>query len=269
MYAKCITEEEYHSSKRPLLQRLAIQGAEIDARDVIVGSSKANSSEEWSVIDLKDENSLISKETSSSKNKSKQNSAMKQIKGVKSVFSFPSLNKNGKNKEDKGFLDVGNRKTCSFANAKNELGVSQENPFWDIHMREKESDTKSILMSESLVKEPLNVEKQSGGDNLKKQPFRTLFQRQGNEGIGEFEPNSEERVSKSAKKKWKKSDSDDETAPLSLSEKSDDFHIDKVQLLFLEFFAKFETCTCELIFIICCVVLCFFKLNLCRLLGKR
>ena len=266
MYAKCITEEEYHSSKRPLLQRLAIQGAEIDARDVIVGSSKVNSSEEeWSVIDLKDENSLISKETSSSKNKSKQNSAMKQIKGVKSVFSFASSNKNGRNKEDFSREPIlGTQKTCSFANAKNELGISQENPFWDIHMREKESDTRSILMAESLVKEPLSAQKQSGGDSLKKKPFRTLFQRQGNGGIEECEPNSEERVSKSAKKKWKKSDSDDETAPLSLSQKSDDLGIDKVHILFLDFFA-----TRELIFTICCVVLRFFKLNLRRLLGKR
>ena len=53
LYAKCISEEEYHSSKRPLLRRLAAQGAQIEARDVIVAGpkdSKENSEEEWSVI---------------------------------------------------------------------------------------------------------------------------------------------------------------------------------------------------------------------------
>lgn len=55
LYAKCISEEEYHSSKRPLLQRLAVQGGEIEARNVIVGSRK-DDDEEWSVIDLKTPN---------------------------------------------------------------------------------------------------------------------------------------------------------------------------------------------------------------------
>ncbi|XWS27127.1 hypothetical protein CRYUN_Cryun26dG0089400 [Craigia yunnanensis] len=59
------SEEEYHSSKRPLLQRLAVQGAEIEARDVIVANpkdSKENQEEEWSVIDLKDENCITNRQ---------------------------------------------------------------------------------------------------------------------------------------------------------------------------------------------------------------
>ncbi|VFQ62959.1 unnamed protein product [Cuscuta campestris] len=52
-YAKCISEEEYHWSKRPLLQRLAVQGGEIEARNVILRSKKDSiPDEEWSVIDL-------------------------------------------------------------------------------------------------------------------------------------------------------------------------------------------------------------------------
>ncbi|KAJ0989523.1 hypothetical protein J5N97_007879 [Dioscorea zingiberensis] len=56
LYAKCISDEEYHSSKRPLLQRLAVQGADIDCRDIIMGAPPASSpEEEWSVINLRDD----------------------------------------------------------------------------------------------------------------------------------------------------------------------------------------------------------------------
>lgn len=41
-------------SKRPLLQRLAVQGIELDCRDVIVRCSTMSSEEEWSVIELRD-----------------------------------------------------------------------------------------------------------------------------------------------------------------------------------------------------------------------
>uniref|UniRef100_A0A5B7A2S7 Uncharacterized protein n=1 Tax=Davidia involucrata TaxID=16924 RepID=A0A5B7A2S7_DAVIN len=235
LYAKCISEDEYHSSKRPLLQRLAVQGAEIEARNVIVGAPKQSSDEEWSVINLKDEQCLISKESLNSKNKSKHGSAMKQIKGAASAFSFVSSHKPGKVKEDKNVIDPGAEHVgpidwniSSSVSVKNELWVSRENPFWDSHIRERESETRSILMSESLPPESMKVEKQSGGDKVKKKPFRTLFQREGH-GDGDHGPDSEARVSKSGKKqwgfdgfkKWKKSDSEDETAPLPLSERSD------------------------------------------------
>ncbi|KAF8364780.1 hypothetical protein HHK36_033246 [Tetracentron sinense] len=68
-YTKCISVDDYHSSKRPLLQRLAVQGAEIEVRDVIVAGPKENSEEEWSVIEFKDEQCLVDKENLYSKTK--------------------------------------------------------------------------------------------------------------------------------------------------------------------------------------------------------
>jgi hypothetical protein len=223
LYAKCISSEDYHASKRPLLQRLAVQGAEIEAKDVIVAGPrdpKENAEEEWSVIDLKDEKCLLNKENSNSKKKSKHGSAVKQIKGAASVFGF---HRPGKNKEEKSIFDT-ESKFSSNASAKNEMGYSGENPFWDSHLKHKESEKSSILMPESL---PL--------ESTKRKPFRTLFQREQREGHGgggdgdQNGPGSAERGSKSAKKqwgfdgfkKWKRSDSDDETAPLHLNERSD------------------------------------------------
>ncbi|KAA8535276.1 hypothetical protein F0562_030279 [Nyssa sinensis] len=142
LYAKCISEDEYHSSKRPLLQRLAVQGAEIEARDMTVGTPKQSSDEEWSVIDLKDDQCLLGKGSLNSENKLKHRSAMKRIKGAASVFSFVSSQKNKKIKEDKDTVD------------------------------------------------------------------KTLFQREQRGGNWDGE-------------KWKRSDSEDETAPLPLGERSD------------------------------------------------
>ncbi|KAL9674699.1 hypothetical protein QQ045_002897 [Rhodiola kirilowii] len=82
--AKCIGEDEYHCSKRPLLQRLATLGAEIQASDVIVGTQKkmeVSAEEEWSDIELRDEN-VMPEDISS--NKMKNRSALKQIKGAAS-----------------------------------------------------------------------------------------------------------------------------------------------------------------------------------------
>ncbi|KAL7221834.1 hypothetical protein ACSBR1_023722 [Camellia fascicularis] len=235
LYAKCISEDEYHSSKRPLLERLAVQGAEIKPRDVIVAAPKGSSGEEWSVIDLKDEHCLLNKESSNSKTKSKHGSAMKQIKGSTSVFGFASSHKSGRSKEDKGLIDPGpdhfgliDQKSASSAASKNELGLSKENPFWNSHIREKESETRSVLMSESLPPESMKVENRSGGERGKKKIFGTLFQREGHES-SDHSHDSEEKVSKSGKKpwgfdgfkKWKKNDSEDESAPLPLSERSD------------------------------------------------
>lgn len=232
LYAKCISADEYHSSKRPLLQRLAVQGAEIEAKDVIVAGPKdpkENSEEEWSVIDLKDEHCLLNKENSNSKNKSKHGSAIKQIKGAASAFSF---HKPGKNKEEKSIFDLASvhlssteSKFTSPASAKSEMWQSKENPFWDSHLKHKESETNSILMPESLPPP----------DSVKRKPFRTLFHKEqreghggGSRGIGDHDngPGSEEKAAKSVKKqwgfkKWKRNDSDDETAPLPLNERSD------------------------------------------------
>ncbi|CAI9783099.1 unnamed protein product [Fraxinus pennsylvanica] len=230
-YAKCISEDEYHASKRPLLQRLAIQGAEIEARDFIVGTQKEALNEEWSVIDLKDEK--VSQEYLMSKNKSKPGSTVKQIKGVASAFGFVSPIKNCKLKEgkdDKNLRPVPfdqNVSTASFI--RNEVGLSTENPFWNSSLNEKESETKSILMAESLPADSVKIDKRRSGDKPKKKSFKTLFQREGR-GNGDHnpEPDENEKMKSGRKqwgfdgfKKWKKNDSEDETVPLSVSEKSD------------------------------------------------
>ncbi|KAF9586821.1 hypothetical protein IFM89_039959 [Coptis chinensis] len=85
-------------------------------------------------------------------------------------------------------------------------------------------------MPESTPLQPIQVEKERGStEKVKKKPFRTLFQREGN-GSENNVPGPEERGAKSAKKqwgfdglkKWKKNDSEDEAAPLPLGERSDD-----------------------------------------------
>ncbi|KDP30181.1 hypothetical protein JCGZ_16963 [Jatropha curcas] len=232
LYAKCISEDEYHSSKRPLLQRLAVQGAEIESRDVIVAGPrelKENSEEEWSVIDLKDEKNLVTKENLPSKNKSKPNSAIKQIKGAASAFGFGSSNKQIKHREERSIFEI-ESKFSSPGSVNNDI----ENPFRDGHLKNKESETKSILMQESL---PNESAKECGStDKVKRKPFKTLFQREHREAHGgggsggDNCVNHVEKVSKSAKKqwgfdgfkKWKKNDSDDETTPLPLSNERSD-----------------------------------------------
>lgn len=226
MYAKCISEDEYHSSKRPLLQRLAVQGAEIEARDVIiVVAQKEKSDEEWSIIDLKDEKCLLSKENSNLKIKLRQGSAaMKQIKGAaSSVLSFGSSNSKtvGKSHEEEEEENVRpNDRNIIITRGRNELGLSTENPFWNSNFRDNESETKSILMPPEPMKA---AEKQSGGgggDKGKRKPFKNLFQKEQKEEDG-----GNENGYKSGKKqwgfdgfkKWKKADSDDETAPLASS----------------------------------------------------
>ena len=227
MYAKCISSEEYHSSKRPLLQRLAVQGAEIEARDVIVGDipkdPKVNSEEEWSVIDLKDENCLLGKENSNSKNKaSKSSSAMKQIKGAASVFGFVSPYKPGRNREEKSIFELEASRLAS--SSKNESVHSGENPTWESNLKCKENEASTILKPESFT--PTRVKESGGADKAKRKPFKALFHREQKEENG---PNSNDLATKSAKKhwgfdgfmKWNKNDSEDETAPLPLNERSD------------------------------------------------
>lgn len=220
LYAKCISEEDYHSSKRPLLQRLAVQGAHIEARDVIVArpkDPKESSEEEWSVIDLKDEKCFMNKENSNCKNKSNQGSAMKQIKGAASVFGFVSSYKHGKDGMEKTIFDS--------------PSLSSENELRDVQSKRKQSEGGSILMEESGPPEPLKEKESSGTEKLKRKPFRSLFHREQREGHGGgdggFEP--DQRAGKSVKrqwgfdgfKKWKRNDSDDEIAPLPLNERSD------------------------------------------------
>ncbi|XP_031480250.1 uncharacterized protein LOC116250624 [Nymphaea colorata] len=102
-YAKCISEEEYHASKRPLLLRLAVQGEEINCRDVIVSSAQQlnfDDESEWSVVELRDECSI---DRDNSKSKPKHRSPMKQLKGAMSkITSFSSGQKSGKNRGKAG-----------------------------------------------------------------------------------------------------------------------------------------------------------------------
>lgn len=217
LYAKCITVDEYHSSKRPLLQRLAIQGAEIEARDVIVGSLKETkqensidpSDEEWSVIDLKDEKCLPNKEISSH---SKGMSTVKQhIKEAASAFrSGTSSRMTAKGKHEKSIFET----LSQNSNLRNEFGQFKEDPFWDSHLRKQEGETKSVLMSASSPPHPLQPVQECV--NPSRKPFQALF-------------NSQEKAKKSGKKqwsglveglkKWKRNESDHEIAPLSLNER--------------------------------------------------
>ncbi|WCJ30075.1 hypothetical protein M5689_011658 [Euphorbia peplus] len=106
LYAKCITEDEYHSSKRPLLQRLAVQGAEIETRNVIMSAQKdlkENQEDEWSVIDLKDHDK---RENTPTKNRSKPHSTIKHIKGAASAFGFGS----SKHKDERRSAEKAKRK---------------------------------------------------------------------------------------------------------------------------------------------------------------
>lgn len=244
LYAKCISEDEYHSSKRPLLQRLVVPGAEIEARDVLVAKPPKepndNTEEEWSVIDLKDERCLLSKENSNSKNKPKHGSTMKQVKGAASYFGF------GKNKEDRSIFYI-----------------VESNPQGNSHLKDNENEPRTILMMGSSTEEAKR--KPSSRDKTKRKPFRSLFQIEqkvghgggggGEGGRGDHGTNYEEAATKSVKKqwgfygfkKWSRNDSKDETASVLLNKKirsmrkngsSSDFFIDKVTfpLIYLSFF---------------------------------
>lgn len=201
LYAKCISEEEYHSSKRPLLQRLAVQGAEIEARDITIMANpkqlkKQEQEEEWSVIDLKDEKQsscLLSKDKSQNHSRSRSRSA---IKGAASVFGFgsgSSSHKPSKKRAEKSVFDFQNaEQNSSVAN----LFSSKENPFWE---------AKSILMQETISKESRGAANNTvvDGDKVKRKTTPNPKKQWGFDGL----------------KKWKRSD--EETAPLPLNERSD------------------------------------------------
>ncbi|XP_041997536.1 uncharacterized protein LOC121747550 isoform X2 [Salvia splendens] len=191
LYANCISEDEYHASKRPLLQRLAVQGAEIKETDVTVrGVQKQISNEEWSVIDLKEEKCLVK-------------SASKKAKGASSVLGFVSPNQYGK--KDTSESDRKNMR----AKDQNELLRSTENPFWN--------ESRSILLMESV---PESEKQLCSSEKGKRKPFMAIFQREENDD------NNKENGKIVKKtwgfKKWKKGNVEDERTLLSLPEKSDD-----------------------------------------------
>ncbi|KAL6549647.1 hypothetical protein OROHE_008378 [Orobanche hederae] len=163
-YAKCITEDEYHASKRPLLQKLAVQGAKIIREsDVIVGARDEISKEDWSVVVIdmmkeKKQRLVVNAERFMSKN----------TKGGSSVSSFVSPDKNGNTEEGKDASGSGIIRSRD-GNIRNKLVLSTENHFWNSCLDGSESETKSILMADN--------EKQSGDHKEKRKPFDTLFKR--------------------------------------------------------------------------------------------
>ena len=203
-----------------MLQRLAVQGAELEVKDVIVGTQKQTQNtveEEWSEIDLREEQTLINKEP---KNKLKQGlSSVKHIKEAASAFGFGAFQKLGKTKEQKSIFDVAaNCNQFPADNAgisNNDSSQSSENPFWNKTHSENESETKTILMPQSLSSksDKIRTEECQG----KKAVFRGPLQ------AGK----SNEKDSKSARKQWgfdgfKRWNTKDETAPLPLDERLSD-----------------------------------------------
>ncbi|XP_068648509.1 uncharacterized protein [Aristolochia californica] len=216
LYAKCISDDDYHSSKRPLVLRLALQGAEIDSRDVIAACpTVTNPEEEWTVIDIKDEQCFIGKESAFSKNKAKHRSPLKQIKGAVSMISAASPYKTPKTKGMKNGASVGSTDPYEpFSNDTNMSDSFKEKPVL--------ANQSSVLMPESSPPQPVKTDKEKGIDRTKKKAFRSLFG-------GDNGTEVEDKVEKSPKKqwsfkKWKKTSPEDEsTVPyLPPGKRSDD-----------------------------------------------
>ncbi|XP_020205263.1 uncharacterized protein LOC109790510 [Cajanus cajan] len=212
LHAKCISEGEYHSSRRPLLVRMTLEGGEIEGRDVMIAGSKGTkqtSEEEWSEIDLKDEQCLMNKENSNSKKTSSKHARNQVVKAATSVFNFGSSNKHGKNSMEKSIFD---------------------SPTLHMHSPQSRIPSPSVCTQSELRHSKENNPFWDGPEKMKRKPFRTLFhrdksKREGHGGGGDHGVEAE----KSAKKQWgfdglrklKKSDPEDDTVPLSLNESSD------------------------------------------------
>lgn len=203
LYAKCISMEEYHASKRPLLQRLATQGEEIEARDVILGDApkeNSNVEEEWSEIDLRDEKCLLTKEkNSNSKSKGKIGSAA--IKSASSVlFGFGSSDqKHGRrNREEKSIFEANNPPIAPVVSSDEKAG----NQFWDKHLKKErdEGEEKSILMAESLTPESDKY----GAGNVERKGISDLFK---NLKDGDSTRAGKKQWGLEGIKKWKRSGS--------------------------------------------------------------
>lgn len=205
-YAKCISVEEYHSSKRPLLQRLAVQGAEIEARDVIVARRPSPSmennfekpekeeeeEEKWSVIDFKDdESSLMGKENQNqNKNKKKRspNPMKERIRGGAASMIGLLVSKKGKKSDQTDQLFGGGFPFPANDNSGGNRGGEryEENPFWE----DKENDSRSILMqNENRQQLPAKTEQLR-----KKKPFANNWFRQREQIKQEEEENRDSMV---------------------------------------------------------------------------
>ncbi|GJW85968.1 casein kinase 1-like protein 3 [Tanacetum coccineum] len=116
------------------------------------GPQKEDPNKEWSVNDFHD---------LGSKNESKQQkSAIKQVKRVASSrFSLlSSLHKNG---QDKTAYDMGIQN----------VSISQENPFWNYELKQKENECPTILMLEIVVTGELEKK-------AKRSPFRDKIKKE-------------------------------------------------------------------------------------------
>ncbi|XP_074281229.1 uncharacterized protein LOC141606113 [Silene latifolia] len=209
LYAKCISEEEYHASKRPLLQRLAVQGAELEATDVIVGVAKDNckeeeaEEEEWSTIDLRDDKNLMN---SGSKNKSKNRTtaAMKHIKDKASNLGFGSFEKAGRNRGQKSIFDNAG------LFGKENVQTDEEKSVLGDEKKRNAREIDSVVLTENLGSNLGKIEGVQGRDEGKKAEKskernpKSGWKQWGFDGL----------------KKWKRTPLQDETTTLPLSEKS-------------------------------------------------
>ncbi|KAK8965224.1 hypothetical protein KSP40_PGU022199 [Platanthera guangdongensis] len=155
--AKCISEEEYHISKIPLLERLAAQGVEIDSRDVIIGAPPLlkNSQEEWSDIDLND------REPPKVVEKCKEKTPLKLLwRGRVKKVELSS-----KEKEEASLPQT----PLPIAAAKSEK--HKRKPFHALFQKEKqdeESECKSTAAHDSKQSEEKSSKKNWGFEDLKK-----------------------------------------------------------------------------------------------------
>lgn len=223
LYAKCISSDEYHSSKRPLLQRLAVHGVEIDCRDVIAGGHDVQPEEEWSEIELGD------KERPAADTKQSKTKHLPSIKPFKGAMSFVGIS-TGKGKETTSSaaseplrpVDL-NRRPNGEAPSLREKTPLREG--------QKGIENSSIMMPVSLQNPPPAKE-----EKVKKKSFRAMFHKEQREGngtkdlaAGDGEKTTPPRAPRmhwglDGLRKWKRSACDDEsTAPyLPPGERSDD-----------------------------------------------
>lgn len=193
-----------------MLARLAVVGGEIEGRDVIIGGSKdtkQNSEEEWSEIDLKDDQCFMNKENTNSSKTLKQ--ARKHlVKGATAVFSFGSPYKPGKNSMERSIFD---------------------SPTLHMNSTQSRIPSPSISNQGELRQSKENNPLWNGPEKMKRKPFKAQFHRDKNkrEGHGGGDHHGLE-AEKSARqwgfdglRKWKKNDSEDDTVLLSLNERSD------------------------------------------------
>lgn len=163
LFAKCISSEEYHSSKGPLLQKLAAQGVEIDCRDVVVGAPALlmNSEEEWSDIDLNDQEPPKAIE----KVKEKTHFKLPWKGKVKKEVSNTKKMKEGDG-ESSSILMPQSRPLIASAKLEN----NKRKPFQALFQKEKQDDESNgnILARDFKERGSKSSRKQWGFEGLKK-----------------------------------------------------------------------------------------------------